>query len=314
MSAPYFSIITPVYNREKVIVPCLESVLNQTFQDFEVIAINDGSTDATIERLWNLRVKRADSRLNFITYEQNKGVNYARNRGIEAAKGKFILFLDSDDVLTSPESLASIAEQIHLRPGYKHYLFRVDDRDHDRSLPEAPFEYTYTDWLSGKAKGDYAHVITPDSFTGKLFIEDFRTYESLNWLRVIKDLGRQLYLPLTMISRDRHRDDSLTKENSSSDEQARRKRFHYLQQYLNWYADDFRAAGLQEALQHKVRNAVLLGVALGEIEPTRTIIRRYVPSRIQQFFYNSLISPICGSVLAWAIETRSRIKRRKAHK
>lgn len=88
------SIIIPVYNVEKYLRQCLDSILNQTFQNFEIICIDDGSTDKSLEILEEY--KRNDDRFVIISQE-NSGAGMARNKGIETARGKYVQFLDGDD-------------------------------------------------------------------------------------------------------------------------------------------------------------------------------------------------------------------------
>jgi len=88
------SIITPAYNAEKYIAEAIESVLNQTFEAWELIVIDDGSTDNTAKIVSSFE----DDRIIFIG-QKNKGVSSARNRGLILARGKYITFLDADDVL-----------------------------------------------------------------------------------------------------------------------------------------------------------------------------------------------------------------------
>ena len=89
---PFFSVIIPTYNKEHFLWRSISSVLEQTFDDFEIIVVNDGSTDNTLEILSNI----ADPRLRVIT-TSNKGVSSARNTAIENSNGKYLIFLDSDD-------------------------------------------------------------------------------------------------------------------------------------------------------------------------------------------------------------------------
>ncbi|WP_150269428.1 glycosyltransferase family 2 protein [Paenibacillus tepidiphilus] len=91
---PNISVIIPVYNRERSISMALESLIKQSFIDFEVIIINDGSTDETASVVQNYCDK--DSRMRIYSQE-NLGVSNARNYGISLASGKYIAFLDSDD-------------------------------------------------------------------------------------------------------------------------------------------------------------------------------------------------------------------------
>lgn len=90
------SIIIPVYNVEKYLSDCLESVINQSYEDIEVICINDGSTDNSLAILQEY--EKQDKRIRVIS-QANKGLSAARNVGIENANGEYICFLDSDDML-----------------------------------------------------------------------------------------------------------------------------------------------------------------------------------------------------------------------
>ena len=94
MSNPKISIIIPVYNVEKYLGECLDSVVNQTLKDIEIICVNDGSTDNSLSILKEYASK--DNRINIIDKE-NEGQGYARKVGLDNASGEFILFCDSDD-------------------------------------------------------------------------------------------------------------------------------------------------------------------------------------------------------------------------
>lgn len=90
------SVILPVYNTSKYLHACLSSLLNQTFHDFEIVAINDGSTDDSLSILQDFANK--DSRIRIID-QKNQGIGAARNLGIQLANGTYIAFIDSDDTL-----------------------------------------------------------------------------------------------------------------------------------------------------------------------------------------------------------------------
>ena len=92
---PKISVVLPVYNSEEYLIESLESISNQTFRDFEIIAINDGSTDNSLEILKNYA--RKEPRLRIISRE-NKGITKTLNEGIELSKGDFIARMDSDDI------------------------------------------------------------------------------------------------------------------------------------------------------------------------------------------------------------------------
>ena len=94
MNENIVSIIIPIYNAEKYLNNCINSVINQTYKQIEVLLINDGSTDSTIDILNEYQKK--DKRVKVIT-QKNSGVSVARNNGIKHATGKYIMFIDSDD-------------------------------------------------------------------------------------------------------------------------------------------------------------------------------------------------------------------------
>lgn len=90
---PTVSVIIPTYNRANLIGKAIKSVLNQTYQDFEIIVIDDGSTDNTEDVIRSF----PDKRVKYIKKYKNKGISVARNIGIKVARGKYIALLDSDD-------------------------------------------------------------------------------------------------------------------------------------------------------------------------------------------------------------------------
>lgn len=100
------SVIIPVYNTEQYIVECIDSIINQTYSNIEIIIINDGSTDNSLEIL-----KEFDSNYSNIKLisQENMGNSVARNRGIEESKGEYIYFLDSDDYIL-PNTFSNLIE------------------------------------------------------------------------------------------------------------------------------------------------------------------------------------------------------------
>ena len=90
---PDISVVIPAYNRATTIARALNSVLAQTFQDLEVIVVDDGSTDHTSEVIQQI----GDARVEIIRHTRNQGAAEARNTGMKAAGGKYIAWLDSDD-------------------------------------------------------------------------------------------------------------------------------------------------------------------------------------------------------------------------
>lgn len=106
---PLVSMIVPVYQVENYINRCLDSIMNQTFSDFECIIVNDGSQD--LSREYALDYVKGDSRFKLID-KVNGGLSSARNEGIKHAKGEYLCFVDSDDCI-HPQYLASLVNMIH---------------------------------------------------------------------------------------------------------------------------------------------------------------------------------------------------------
>ena len=112
MSSPKISVIVPVYNVEKYLSECLDSIVNQTLKDIEIICLNDGSTDNSFSILKEYALK--DERIILIDKE-NDGLGYTRKIGLDNAKGEYILFCDSDDYycdLTAFEELYNLIEKL----------------------------------------------------------------------------------------------------------------------------------------------------------------------------------------------------------
>lgn len=108
------SVIVPIYNVEKYVAQCLESVQRQTLDSFEILCIDDQSTDNSMEIVE--KYAAIDNRIKIIKHNKNRGLSAARNTGLENAKGKYIYFLDSDDMII-PETLKELyicAEQNEL--------------------------------------------------------------------------------------------------------------------------------------------------------------------------------------------------------
>ncbi len=122
---PLVSVVIPTYNRSDTILRALRSVSNQTFQDFELIVVDDGSNDNTVEL-----IKDFDPRLKIIM-QKNQGVSIARNNGIKASRGKYIALLDSDDEW-DPIYLEACVMFLECHPQenvvHTEFIERIDER------------------------------------------------------------------------------------------------------------------------------------------------------------------------------------------
>lgn len=110
--SPMFSIIVPLYNCERYVAECLESLRAQTFGDFEALVIDDATPDGSVGVA--KRVAGDDGRFLFLAMERNSGLAAVRNRGIDEARGQVVVFLDSDDMLTS-DALGKMEERFRMQ-------------------------------------------------------------------------------------------------------------------------------------------------------------------------------------------------------
>lgn len=117
-----FSVVVPLYNKENCIRMTLESVKKQSFKDYEVIVVDDGSTDRSLEEARKIKSENIT-----IIHQQNQGVSVARNTGILHAQGQYIAFLDADDEW-EPDYLKTIDHLIEKYPESDMYVtaYRVD--------------------------------------------------------------------------------------------------------------------------------------------------------------------------------------------
>ena len=130
---PKFSIIIPVYNVEKYIDNCLKSIMNQTFKDYEIIVVNDGTKDNSMDI-----VKKYDVT---IVEQKNQGLSAARNTGVNHATGEYLIFLDSDDSWNK-DLLKEINKSLKNKPDVVRFQIQetYEDTDNKKEYNETPFE------------------------------------------------------------------------------------------------------------------------------------------------------------------------------
>lgn len=186
---PTVSIVVPSYNVQATIRETLESVFAQTYADFEVIVINDGSTDRTLEVV----AEFTDPRLRVYSYE-NGGLPVARNRGIDRARGRYLTFLDADDLWT-PDKVADqvAALDAHPRAGAVYSWTSFLQSDGQALSPDAPVYHegnVYAALLQGNFinSGSNAMLRREAIAAAGYFDADLKSIEDWDyWLRVAKD-------------------------------------------------------------------------------------------------------------------------------
>ena len=188
-----FSIIIPVYNVEKYLCDCLDSVLGQNFADWEAICVDDGSTDGS--RVIMEEYVQKDSRIKAVVQE-NAGTAAARNSGLRVAKGDYIFFLDSDDWIES-HTLQTLADRLNGEDilcfsGRRFFEAENDYRPADQ-LPEKQYS-SGMDYYNENAllSRDFAFVcvvlrVYKTSFliSNKLFFDDDVSFEDNLWVPIV---------------------------------------------------------------------------------------------------------------------------------
>jgi glycosyltransferase involved in cell wall biosynthesis len=263
------SIVVPTYNRVVSLKRCVDSILSQYCKELELIIVNDSSTDLTMEYLETLKADHAFIKV--IHNQNNQGVNYSRNRGIENASKRFILFLDSDDCLAD-NSLDRIFTTVKENPGFRHFLFLVSDRKEEFSHLNTRIIVKYNEWVRSNMTGDFVHLVTAATMKNFLFFEQFRRFENLNWLRVYKSTSPQLLAPFVAADRERGRADSLTTSSKLRDINVINAKFESQKLYYNLYYKDL-AKYRSKSLTFQLLEAIMLGVACNKKAESRQMVR-----------------------------------------
>ncbi len=194
---PFFSIVVPCYNREKVIGRCLESIIQQKFTDFEVIIVDDGSSDSSVEKI----KKHLGGGFKLIKHGINLGVGPARNSGFLEAQGEWIIPLDSDDELTSDalELVFKVAKTTGKEINTIKFMAKYENGELTPNPPFIDEIWKYEDYI-GKLDG-FRHSDGPSVYRNRLNNKDIwpksRCIETLFHLNQRKE-GQMRTVPFTI--------------------------------------------------------------------------------------------------------------------
>jgi len=185
---PLVSIITPTFNSGKFISETIRSVQNQTHENWEMIIVDDGSSDNTIEIVKN--IAKNDVRIQFYPQVQNVGPAKARNIGIDKVKGKYMTFLDADDIwfpVFIEKSIRAITEtNIHfVFSSYRRSNEKLEFVYSDFIVPE---KVTYTDILKTNSISCLTAFIDIEVLGKKSMPEIFKRQDMGLWLKYLKEI------------------------------------------------------------------------------------------------------------------------------
>jgi glycosyltransferase involved in cell wall biosynthesis len=184
----FFSIIVPVYNVEGYLAQCLESILCQTFSNFELILINDGSTDSSLEICQQYQQNFHQIRL---IDQKNGGLSDARNKGILAAKGDYIIFTDSDDYWIGNEVLQDLNNLI--KESNPDLVIHEESRFFSEKDVACKYNQRFIKNKSGRVEDEILNLVYYD------------LYVASAWDKVIKRsilIDNQLFFPVGRKSED----------------------------------------------------------------------------------------------------------------
>lgn len=184
------SIITPVYNANKHLKECINSVINQTYQNWEHILVDDCSTDNSVSIIENFIVK--DNRIQLLKQEHNSGAGFSRNKAIKEAKGRFIAFLDSDDYWHEEKLNKQIKFMItnNYSFTFTNYYVVYKQEKPPKYIVKAPEKVNYKKIL----KNDYIGCLTviyDSKSTGKIYMPEIRKRQ--DWVLKINILRKVDY-------------------------------------------------------------------------------------------------------------------------
>lgn len=187
MFRPEVTVVMPVYNAERTVLDSIDSVLAQTFPFFELIIVDDFSSDSTCELAYSRQVN--DGRIKLIRLDKNRGAAGARNVAISEAQARFIAFLDGDD-LWLPEKLElqlSFMREMDVAFSYTAYE-RIDESGSFISIVNAPEKLSYDDLIKTNYIGCLG-VMYDTSRLGKLYMSlDSKREDYATWLQVLKQI------------------------------------------------------------------------------------------------------------------------------
>ena len=184
MEKPLVSIITPAYNAEKFIIQTIKSVLNQTYENWEMIIIDDCSKDLTYEKIKKYSEK--DRRIKLLQNVNNKGVAFTRNKAIDIANGKYIAFLDADDLWDNQklEKQVKFMETNKVLLSYTGYR-KINEDGKIRGSIKVPLKLNYNELLKNCLIGFLTSMYNQEVI-GKQYFKNIKAEDYIYWLEMIK--------------------------------------------------------------------------------------------------------------------------------
>lgn len=182
----------PAYNSEKYIAEAIESVIKQTYKNWELIIVNDASTDDTEKIIKSCQEK--DKRIKLISLSKNKGAANARNIAIQNAKGRYIAFLDADDYWEKEKLQEQIAfmENENITFSYHDYKLLNTAKNKEKHI-KVPLKLDYNQLLKGNTTGSCLTVCIDRKIVDKIYFPNEKHEDYICWLNVLKNYDIEGY-------------------------------------------------------------------------------------------------------------------------
>jgi teichuronic acid biosynthesis glycosyltransferase TuaG len=178
------SVVMPVHNKEALLADSIESILGQGYQKWELIIVDDASSDGSLGVAE--RFSKEDPRIRFISLESNRGVAHARNAGIAQARGRYLAFLDSDDIWLPNKLIVQVAFMKERRAAFSFSQFRRFTADGWLGAPlSVPAQVSYEDLLKGNVIGCLT-VMMDRAQVGDIVMPPVRHEDYVAWLTVLR--------------------------------------------------------------------------------------------------------------------------------
>lgn len=185
----HFSVIIPVYNCAALLPRAIRSVLSQKGEDFEIIIVNDGSTDAFNKAL---QMFQSEKKITVIHHLHNRGLGPSRNTGIRSARGEWIVLLDADNALfpSAFEELKRISETVGNEVAVIYTFAQTFDGKLTIQHPDITGKVSFDEIVSGRVSGEYLSVVRRPVFLKHLYDESLGTHREcppLVWYAIAKE-------------------------------------------------------------------------------------------------------------------------------
>ena len=180
------SVIMPAYNCEKYIAEAIESVIKQTYKNWELIIVNDASTDDTEKIIKSYQEK--DKRIKLISLTENQGVANARNTALKNVTGRYIAFLDSDDYWEKEKLQEQITYMNNRKIAFSYHDYKLlNTVNNKEKLIKVPLKLNYNELLKGNTTGSCLTVCIDRKIVDKIYFPDEKHEDYICWLNTLKN-------------------------------------------------------------------------------------------------------------------------------